>query len=205
MSNRIVALAMTCLVGCSGGPEDDQPSASVAQLEQPQIDTGTLQWRLVTFRFQDWARTPFAAVFLFNKDTGKYLQGHEYWFVNTASLSLLGTSGLSVNTTTSSSPTPPSDPGYANEQSFELAASTKWGSGWTTDPLTGGKLYTASSGQALRVTQGQNKVTSIAWYQVIPTSEKPKQLTPSPSFSVGGWSVPVPTGSVGFDISQTVP
>ena len=201
---RHIAMVMTVLsvgltTGCVGGGEN------VDRVGQHEIWEGYLYWRSLTFTFSNGKS--FATVYLFKSPVGNFAVGKEYWYVNLDSLTYLGSKSLSVTTYDSPNPAAPSDPNYANQQSFILTQTSNWGSSWTSDPLSGGNLYTASNGQALRITQGTSpaRLTSLAWYQVLPINSTPSNITPASTFDVGGSSVAVPSGNVGYDILEAVP
>lgn len=190
------------LAGCASGDAADEDEL-VADVQQAEIDPGLKVWDQMNMTFTDTANTPFATVYIFNRPLGSYQTGTEYWFVNSSSLSLLGTHGLTVVSTTSSSGTAPPDPGYSSEQAFSLPNLSAWGTGWTTDPASGGTLYSGPSQQALRLTTGSTGVTNIRWYQVIASTATPHNLTVNGSFTLGASSVSVPSGYKGYSIAQT--
>jgi hypothetical protein len=195
----VCAMNLIALPACYDG------LAQSDTIVQREIDPGDHAYRSVVLTFQDGRNTPFATIYLFDKALGSFSTSNEYWYVNPASLSLLGSKPLLATTTDYDTTTAPSDPKYTNEQSFTLPVASNWGSGWTTDPLSGGSLYTTSGGLGLRVTSATNptRVTSIAWYQVIPSGNTPVNLTPSGTFNVAGFSVTVPSGDLGYDISES--
>ena len=111
-----------------------------------------------------------------------------------------------ITVTDSSSTTAPGDPGYATEQKFAQVQSPGWGTGWTTDPVTGGHLYAGPGNYYLRFrTSGTSPplVTYVTWYQVL-ASGSPANLDPAGSWTAdGSGSVSVPSGSTGYDINQS--
>lgn len=192
----LLALSST---GCLGAA--DETSSTV----QAEWDTGLFKFRSVKLTFSD--STPFATVYLFNKPLGGFQTNLEYWYVNLASLNRLGVKPINALTTDFATSTPPSDPGFANEQAFTLPLATNWGSAWSVDPLSGGYLYRSANNQGLRVTLGSNptRVSVLGWYQSLPNGTAPANVTPAGTFNVSGSSFTVPTGSSGYDISMNVP
>jgi hypothetical protein len=204
---RTASLALAALVSigassCGGTPEGDGPLGAA---RQAQIDPGDKVWRQIVLTFGDG--TQLATIYVFNQALGSYTTGHEYWFVNKGSLGDLGTAGLSIAVTDETSMTAPPDPGYGSEQKFVLAENVSWGSGWTTDPRSGGSLYTGydANGDALALrlyTSGTPaKLSAVVWYQIL-ASGSPANITPSGSFSTATGSVSVPSGETGYDIAQ---
>lgn len=190
------------LTGCASGDAADEDEA-VGDVQQAEVDPGLKVWDQMKMTFGDTANTPLATVYIFNRPLGSYQTGIEYWFVNSSSLSLLGSYGLTMVSTASSSGTAPPDPAYSSEQAFSLPNLSAWGTGWTTDPASGGTLYSGPSQQALRLTTGSTGVTNIRWYQVIASTATPHNLTVNGSFTVGASSVSVSTGYKGYSIAQT--
>lgn len=191
-----------CFTGCApvDGADEDGP---VGDVQQAEIDPGVKVWDQMKMTFGDPANTPFATIYIFNRALGSYQTGTEYWFVNLNSVSLLGTYGLNMVSTASSSGTAPPDPAYSSEQAFSMPNLSAWGTGWTTDPASGGTLYSGPSQQALRLTTGSTGVTNIRWYQVIASTATPHNLTVNGSFTLGASSVSVPSGYKGYSIAQT--
>ncbi len=191
-----------CFAGCApvdAADEDEQ----VGDVQQAEIDPGVKVWMQMTMTLADPSNTPLATVYVFNRALGSYQTGTEYWFVNLNSMSLVGTYGISVVTTTSSSSTAPPDPAYASEQAFSLPNLSAWGTGWTTDPGSGGSLYSGPSQHSLRLTKGSTGLTNIRWYQVIASTATPANLTVNGSFTLGASTVSVPMGYLGYSISQS--
>jgi hypothetical protein len=173
------------------------------RVKTAQIDPGSTVWRQVVLNFAD--STAFATVYVFNQPLGHFVPGREYWYVNLGSLGDLGNQALSISVTDQISRSAPPDPGYASEQRFILNENASWGAGWTSDPVSGGSLYTGfdanGNPQGLRVHAG-TKVSSIAWYQVL-ASGSPVNITPGTSFSTAEGSMSVPPGCTGYDVNQT--
>jgi hypothetical protein len=195
-------LAGILLLGC--GAADPDPLAGEAGLVRAQqLDPGVDIWRQVVLTFAD--STPFATVYVFNQPLGHFVPGREYWYVNLSSLGELGNQGLNIAVTDEISRSPPPDPGYSSEQRFVLNENASWGSGWTTDPLSGGSLYTGydanGNPQGLRIHAG-TEVSSITWYQVL-ASGSPSNITPGTTFSTAVGSMNVPPGTTGYDINQS--
>jgi hypothetical protein len=82
-----------------------------------------------------------------------------------------------------------------------------WGSGWTTDPVSGGYLfYSWGLPFYLRVqlaygTAG-NTVSQITWYQVLPSGTSPANISPGGNFGMTSGSVTIAPGYTGYDVSQ---
>jgi hypothetical protein len=197
-----LALTSVLAAGCAVEPADDTDFPAGAH--EQQIDTGWTSVRRVTMTLADRAHTPFATVIMVSRATGTFQPGVEYWYVNRDAVSLLGGAPLDI-TTTDYSTGGLEDPHYRNEQTFSQIQfpTSGWGSGWTSDPLSGGKLLGDGVSTYVRVTAdppGEN-VTDVAWYQIIPATQSPRWLTPSGRFSPAT-GVYVPTGYLGYDIDQ---
>src|SRR5262249_16690263 len=151
---------------------------------------------------------PLATLYVFSQAIGTFQVGKEYWYVNRNAVSTIGSADLSITITDHDNSETPQDPGYGSEQKFALAENVSWGSGWTTDPVSGGSLYTGAdpngNPQGLRLfTAGvSGRITRIVWYQAL-TSGSPANITPGGTFSVGSGAFGVPSGETGYDISQT--
>lgn len=189
-----------CFTGCA--PVDPTDDEELGEAQQPQIDPGERVWRRVTLTLTDSANTPVATVYIFNRPLGSYATGTEYWFVNLSSLSGLATYALNIASTVETTLTAPPDPAYSSEQAFSLPNLVSWGTGWTTDPGSGGTLFKGPNQQALRLTTGSTGLTNIRWYQVIASAATPYNLTVNGSFTHDGSSVSVPSGYLGYSISQ---
>jgi hypothetical protein len=174
-----------------------------------QLDTGSDIWRGITFTFNDPNLTPFATVIMVNTTqfTG-FSEGKEYWWVNLSSLNLFGSYALDCASVDHGSSPAPSAPKYSSTQAFtqDVNPSGGWGSGWTTDPVSGGYLFSswALPGVYLRVKlstgSGSPTVSNITWYQVL-SSGSPANLTPAGHMPTAS-SVYVGSGYTGYDISQ---
>jgi hypothetical protein len=206
MMNGAVALlglvGACSFTGCVGAEAEDGDE-QVDDVQQAEINPEVRVWLKVLIHAQDLANTPVATVYIFNQALGAYQTGTEYWFVNLNSISLLGTYGLSIVSTTSGTTTAPPDPAYASEQAFSLPNLSAWGTGWTTDPASGGSLYSGPSNKSLRLTTGVSGLSSIRWYQVIASTATPHNLTVNGLFTLGATSVSVPSGYKGYSISQS--
>ncbi len=169
-----------------------------------QIDSGTDNVRIITMTFPDGS--PLATIYMLNVALGGYETGREYWFVNNGTIAgKLGADALTVSIVDSNTTTP-SDPGYSPEQRFSQPQSPTggWGSGWTTDPISGGDLYAGPNNTYLRLvvsTGSPAVITRVVWYQVL-SGGSPANINPAGSWSVGTGSVPVPSGSTGYSIAQ---
>ena len=206
MMNGAVALlglvGACCFTGCVGAaPEEGDEQ--VDDVQQAEINPEVRVWLEVLIRAQDPANTPVATVYIFNQVLGAYQTGTEYWFVNLASISLLSTYGLDIVSTASGTTTAPPDPAYASEQAFSLPNLSAWGTGWTTDPGSGGTLYSGPSKQSLRLTTGVSGLANIRWYQVIASTATPHNLTVNGLFDIRTTSVAVLSGYKGYSISQS--
>jgi Caspase domain len=168
-----------------------------------QIDGGTFVYRKLVMSFPDGSQL--ATVYVFNQAIGSFVTGKEYWYVNVSTLGNLGTYALTIGVTDSSSTTPPSDPNYAVEQRFTQSQSPGWGTGWTTDPTSGGYLYAGPSNLYLRLflsTSSPALVNRVVWYQVL-AGGSPANIDPAGSWSTSSGSVTVPSGDAGYDINQS--
>ena len=169
-----------------------------------QIDGGNTVWRSIVMTLSDG--TALATVYIFNQAIGSFTTGKEYWYVNRNALSELGRYDLTISVTDHTTTTAPGDPGYTSEQKFAQAQSPGWGTGWTTDPLSGGDLYAGPSSYYLRIrttTGTPPTITYVTWYQVR-ASGSPANLDPAGSWTAdGSGSVSVPSGSTGYDINQS--
>ncbi len=202
MGIRIVMLgAVLAATGCASvGPA---PEGALASAQEPQLDYNIGgAWRNYTLTT---GSTQVAHVYTFSAAFDGFSTGTEYWYVNRDSLGTAAKNGLSISYVDEPSTTTPENPGYKDEQSFTNAENVSWGSGWTTDPLSGGALVGGPGGLYLRFklsTLSPPTFTSLAWYQVLPSGSTPANIAPSGSFPLVG-SVSVPGGSEGFDISQS--
>ncbi len=199
----IIALASLFAAGCA--PEGADADEQTGEAQAPQIIEGRELVRVVRLVFADTARTPFAEIHIATQQTARYQPGVEYWHVNRDATRLLATTSLDIGVTDVTAEPP--DPDYPNEQRFtEIEYPTSgWGSGWTTDPLSYGRLLGNGSGVYLRLaTSTSGDVTRVGWYQVIPSTASPQWLTPSGRFVSSGGSVIVGGGYRGYDIDQAV-
>jgi hypothetical protein len=204
----LLALWGATLSGCGAvDPGAETLADEPPRAEPQQLDPGTKVWRQVTLTFADG--TPLATIYVFNRALGSYVTGHEYWYVNRSALVELGKSNLSIRATDESTTTPPSDPGYANEQRFVLNENVSWGAGWTTDPYSTGSLYTGAdpSGNplALRLFTSSSRITTVVWYQAGTDGgcSVCTNITPAGTFSMSSGAWTLPPGYVGHDIAQS--
>jgi hypothetical protein len=186
-----------CFTGCA--PADDE---DLGEAQQAEINPDVKVWFKMNINLADSTNTPVATMYIFNRPLGSYVTGTEYWFVNLSSLSSLGTYGLNITSTAQGTTAIPPDPYYASEQAFSLPNLSAWGTGWTTDPGSGGSLFSGPSQQSLRLTTGSTGLTNIRWYQVIANTATPHNLTVNGSFTHSASSVSVPSGYLGYSISQ---
>lgn len=201
-----IALSSLLATACVAGPGDaDERTAEVAQRE---IMPDVHDWRQYIFTFADSSHTPFAVATVVSRATTSYQPGTEYWFVNRSALGLLGSYALDITTSDGSGTIDPPNPDYPSEQTFTQVEypTSGWGSSWSSDPLSGGVLYDDGNGTGLRLfVSTTGTVSEVAWYQVIPSTQSPRYLTPGGRFSVNGTSMSVPRGYSGYDIDQAVP
>jgi hypothetical protein len=196
--------ALTSLLAAGCAPEDDADPTGEA--EQAQIQFGPQLARVVRLVFADTARTPFAEIHIVSAPTALHQPGLEYWYVNRDATRLLATTPLDISVTDFT--IDPPDPDYPNEQTFTQTEfpTSGWGSGFSVDPLSYGKLFGNGSGLYLRLaTTTSGDVSRVAWYQVIPATQSPQWLTPSGHFVSSGSSVIVGRGYRGYDIDQAAP
>jgi hypothetical protein len=169
-----------------------------------QLDGGEFNYRSIVLSFPDGE--PAATVFVFNTAVGNFVTGKEYWYVNVDALGSLGSQALTISVTDSSSINAPSEPSYLPEQKFTQVQSPGWGTSWTSDPVSGGDLYSGPNNTAVRFvlsTGSPALVSRVVWYQVLSTGT-PANIDPSGTWSVSlGGSVIVPSGSVGYDVNQS--
>lgn len=204
MSGTAALLGLVSAFGFTGcAPVDSTDDEQVGEAQQAEIDPDVKVWMQMKLTMGDPAHTPLATVYIFNRALGTYHTGTEYWFVNLASMGLLGTYGINVVSTASFTSTAPPDPAYASEQAFTLPNLSAWGTGWAADPGSGGILYSGPGQQSLRLTRGSSGLASIRWYQVLASETTPHNLTVNGSFALGASSVSVPTGYLGYSISQS--
>ena len=192
-----------CFTGCA--PADPaEGEEGVGEVQQPQLDPSQRVWLQVTMTFSDPASTPFATIYVFNQALGSYQTGTEYWFVNLNSTELLGRYPLDIVSVPQSTTTPPPDPAYSSEQGFSLPEFVSWGTGWTTDPVSGGSLYSGPGQRSLRLTKSAttSALVYITWYQVIASTATAQNITVNGHFTHGTSSVSVPSGYLGYRISQ---
>ncbi len=186
------------------GATTDKPNGAFLTA---QIDGGNDVWRSIQMVCADTGAA-IAQVHIYNEIIGSFQTGIEYWYVCRSNLSRLGSAGVNITVTDSNSRTGPSDPGYSPEQKFSQAQNPSggWGTGWTTDPVSGGHLYTGPNGSYFRIklsTDSPPIITYVAWYQVL-SSGSPANLDPTGSWTVNSsGSVSVPSGSTGYDINQS--
>jgi hypothetical protein len=177
-----------------------------------QLDGGNDIWRIYTLTFNDPYSTPFATVIIVNTTQfSGYATGKEYWYINTDSVSLIGTHDFEVAYTDNGSSPAPAAPKYSVMQSFTLVESPGWTS-YTTDPAVDGYLYTWGEGIGatpiyyLRInfqTRTSN-VGKLTWYQLLPSGSA-TNLSPSGTLTdTTDSAVTVPSGYTGYYISQTV-
>jgi hypothetical protein len=196
-------VAVLAAVGCIGSQE---PGEDVGTAALPQLDGGSKVWRNFTFTFDDPASTQLGQARVFNQEVGTFATGTEYWYVNDDSLPKLGRYGLTVSHTDEEGTSPPADPGYTNQQPFSWAENPVggWGTGWTTDPISGGWVYSGPNHTYLRLAKSSTTpvvLNSIAWYQVLPSGTSPQNITPDTGYSVVT-QVIVNSGELGYDIRQ---
>ncbi len=193
-----VALAVVGCIGADEGADGDLGTAAL-----PQIDASERVWRDFALTFGDPARTELGHVHVVREAVGTYVPGTEYWYVNEDSLDNLGRYPLDISHVEEDSTTAPPAPRYAGAQTFTLPQSVSWGTGWTTDPVSGGTLHGGPNGVYLRLERDPSTalLAAITWYQVLPSEATPHNITPDGTFSITT-SVSVPANHVGYDISQ---
>jgi hypothetical protein len=202
-----MALSILSLSACGAGEPGAASLSGEPPVEPQQLDPGFKVWRQVTLTFA--SGVPLATVYVFNRALGGYRTGVEYWFVNRDAVSLVGRSDLTIAAVDESTTGAPTDPGYTHEQTFDLDANASWGTGWTTDPVSGGSLYDGGDangkfiGLRLFTNAARTSIDRIVWYQDAPRGSVVVNVTPSGTFSVSAGSVAPPTGTFGFDVSQT--
>lgn len=209
--------AALALVGCVA--ESGEPEGEVGTAAQKQIDGGIKVWRQYTILFANG--NELARINVVNSTGCGFSGGTEYWYANRSNLSSLGSMGLSITYTEGPTSWPtgctlppdpcnpapglPPDPCYVNEQSFTQPTNPSggWGTGWTSDPQSGGTLHTASGGIALRLEKSSATpptLTGVTWYQIIASTATPQNINPAGTFSVAS-SLTVPRGYRGYHIT----
>ena len=203
----VLALASAALPACGAvDPGTEAAAENPPRAEPQQLDPDQSVWRKFTFDFN--SDLHLATVYVFNQPLGSYQTGTEYWFVNKANVGKIGTRALTITATDESSTTAPPDPNYLSEQRFTLAENVSWGTGWTTDPVSGGSLYTGTDPErnfvGLRLFTSGTSVSHIVWYELADGSGGCTvcNLTPAGTFSVTTGAVTPPAGTYGYDISQ---
>jgi hypothetical protein len=194
-----------CFTGCAPVDATDGEE-QVDEAQQAQIDPGLRVWRQMTLNFADPSSTAFATVYVFNSALGPYQTGTEYWHVNLDSVDLIGRYPLDIVSTDQRDRVAPPDPGYPSEQGFSLPEfpESGWGPWWSSDPVSGGSLYSGPNRISLRLTASTSPASleRVTWYQVIASTATPYNLTPNGAFTLGASSVTVPSGYRGYDVSQ---
>jgi hypothetical protein len=198
----------SCFTGCAPtDPADGEEQVDEAQ--QAQLDPGDRVWRRVTLTFTDLATTPLATIYVFNQPLGGFQTGTEYWYVNLNGVSLIGEHSLDIVSADQRSTAVPPQPEYSNIQGFSLPEfpAGGWGTWWSSDPVSGGSLYSGPDQISLRLTKRSSPVglNSVTWYQVIASTATAHNVTPSGNFTLGESRVTVPFGYRGYNVSQATP
>jgi hypothetical protein len=197
----------SCFTGCAPvDPADGEEQIDEAQ--QPQVDPGEKVWRQITLTFADPATTPLATIYVFNKVLGGFQPGTEYWYVNLDGVRLIGHYSLDIVSSDQRTMAVPLEPRYTSAQRFSLPEFPEggWGTGWSSDPVSGGSLYSGPDQVSLRLTTTSSPASldSVTWYQVI-ASTTAYNITPSGNFTLGASRVTVPSGYRGYNVSQATP
>ena len=198
----------SCFTGCAPvEPADGEEQVDEAQ--QAQLDPGERVWRRVTLTFTDPVHTQLGTVYVFNQAIGGFQTGTEYWYVNLDGVSLIGQYSLKLVSADQRTTAVPPQPGYASMQGFSLPEfpTTGWGTWWSSDPVSGGSLYSGPDQVSLRLTKTSSPASldSVTWYQVIASTATAYNITPSGNFTLGASSVTVPSGYRGYNVSQATP
>ncbi len=175
------------LAGVRRGTADGRAGATGAHARRgPDLEVDA--FRSYTLAFVDGAEM--ARVFVVHRTIGAFRAGFEYWYVNRRSLGALGRSALRISSRDHIhvAPTPPS---YAHEQTFFLATTSSWGTGWTSDPYSFGTLYggmdaTGKGDLYLRLGKSPGALpvlSHVVWYQVL-SAGGPDNVTPEGTFSI---------------------
>ncbi|XYI02265.1 hypothetical protein ACMHYB_21815 [Sorangium sp. So ce1128] len=190
-------LAMAGCVVAEGmeQPEDEElGSASAAQLDPGMMTP----WRLYTATFSN-GQPFFRALAIGGNSVGAYQANTEYFYVSTANLQYLGLKNVFFSHTDGSG-TPPAQSGT---QQFQMPVLSSWTS-FSSDQMSGGYRYD-SGNVHLRIGTGGGEITRLTWYQKIPPTQNPANITPDGWFTVGSGAVTVPGGSAGFYVDSTIP
>lgn len=195
----------SCFTGCAPvDPADGEEK--IDELQQAQLDPGDRVWRKVTMTFANPATTPLATVYVFNQPLSGYQIGTEYWYVNLDSVNLVGQYSLNIVSADQPSSAVPPQPGYSSMQGFSLPEfpESGWGTWWSSDPVSGGSLYSGPNQISLRLTKTSSPASldSVTWYQVLASTATAYNITPNGSFTLGASSVTVPSGYRGYNVSQ---
>ena len=174
-----------------------------------QVDGGNSVFRKIVLKRASSTGLELGVIFVMNQTAGRFNAGYEYWYVDQSVLAGMGTNDVYISYTDESGT--PSPPTYTSRQGFVVQQNPigGWGSGWSSDPLSGaGKLYQNGSldlrMQTTSAGAGLASVTYVAWYQVIPSSNSPANISPSGTFTYDGdGAVGVPGGNLGYDINQS--
>ncbi|MDI3288944.1 hypothetical protein [Polyangium sp. 15x6] len=189
---------MSFAVGC-GAVDAAGGEENVASAELAQLDPGDGIWRSYTIDYDNHAEFGKILVFGSSSPTG-FRPDEEYWYVNASNLQYLGVEDLHFSYTDGTG-TPPA---YSNTQQFALPAVVTW-AGLTGD-LSSGYLYD-NGNVHLRIFTNGTAITGVKWYQSIPTSATPANLSPSGTFTVGSGTVSAGSpgsGQVTYYVSQTL-
>ncbi|WP_437933795.1 hypothetical protein [Sorangium sp. So ce341] len=174
---------------------DEGASEEVGEAASPQLEPDRWAWRLFKLSV---GGVPFArALAIGGANMGNYTADTEYWYVDPAALSALGTKNI-VFTHSGGDSYPPSQRG---PQSFALPREVPW-EAFQTDPVSGGALYRKDN-VYLRITKNQSGITRLTWYQVL-ADGVPTNIVPSGTFVPVRGPVSVPSGHVGYHIDQAV-
>lgn len=135
---------------------------------------GEKKWRLYTARWNDEARTTLARILVINgQPVGGLEQKTEYWYVNGAGLSLLGTqSSVLEFERVDGEDTPSGLPTGWQEFTWRKDADWAVDSQTFRDPYSGGAVYVQGNGMGssltnlnLRIATQGTQVTQLTWYQ----------------------------------------
>lgn len=199
MNHHITLLGTIVMMGFAAGcgaGDAALEEENVAEAELAQVDLG-LDWRTYTINYDNSAEFGKIVRTGSNPPVG-FRANYEYWSVNVSNLQYLGTEDLHISYTDGTG-TPPS---YSNTQQFTLPAVVTWSA--LTGDSSHGYLYD-NGNQHLRIHKnGNGTISRVTWYQSIPSSSTPANISPSGTFTTGSGTVSAGSGQTAYYVDQTL-